>query len=53
MRSTCGKLLNLRPAPEFEQWLSRKHIIDGADGRRRLIPIPEHHRMLAPPPTPP
>jgi ethanolamine ammonia-lyase large subunit len=37
------QLLGLRPAPEFEQWLGRMRVV-GAD--RRLIPVPEHHRLL-------
>jgi ethanolamine ammonia-lyase large subunit len=53
------QLLGLRPAPEFEAWLERMGV-EGSD--RRLIPIPESHRMLeasapptpaAPPPPPP
>ena len=40
------QLLGLKPAPEFEQWLQRMHVT-GPD--RRLIPIPEHHRLLTSP----
>jgi ethanolamine ammonia-lyase large subunit len=41
------QLLGLRPAPEFEQWLGRMGVVDA---RRKLLPIAEHHRLLASPP---
>lgn len=37
------QLLNLRPAPEFEQWLQQMNIA-GNDGR--LLPIGERHRLF-------
>jgi ethanolamine ammonia-lyase large subunit len=37
------QLLNLRPAPEFEQWLQQMNIA-GDDGR--LLPIGERHRLF-------
>jgi ethanolamine ammonia-lyase large subunit len=40
------QLLGLKPAPEFEQWLQRMRVV-GPD--RRLIPIPNSHRMLTSP----
>jgi ethanolamine ammonia-lyase large subunit len=38
--------LGLRPAPEFEAWLQRAGIMDS---QNRLIPIPQHHRLLEAP----
>jgi len=38
------QVLGLRPAPEFEAWLERAGILDGAG---RLLPLPRGHRLLA------
>jgi ethanolamine ammonia-lyase large subunit len=37
------QVLKLRPAPEFEQWLMRMKIIDGA---ARLLPISRENKLL-------
>jgi ethanolamine ammonia-lyase large subunit len=37
------QLLKLEPAPEFSEWLKRMRVVDG---ERRLIPIPQTHRLL-------
>ncbi|MGA2232462.1 MAG: ethanolamine ammonia-lyase subunit EutB [Tepidisphaeraceae bacterium] len=37
------QVLKLRPAPEFEEWLMRMKIIDGAS---RLLPISRENRLL-------
>jgi ethanolamine ammonia-lyase large subunit len=36
-------ILGLRPAPEFEQWLMRMKVMDGA---ARLLPISEGNKLL-------
>ena len=42
------QLFGLRPAPEFEKWLSDMRISDDT----RLLPIQAHHRLLADPKSP-
>jgi ethanolamine ammonia-lyase large subunit len=37
------QLLDLKPAPEFEQWLERMKISDSSG---RLLPVSEHNRLL-------
>ena len=39
------QLLNLAPAPEFEQWLKEIGLMDSEDGR--LIPAPANHPLLS------
>jgi ethanolamine ammonia-lyase large subunit len=39
------KVLGLRPAPEFEQWLSRQGITDDMGN---LLPVPPSHQLLQP-----
>jgi len=41
--SYLREVLKLRPAPEFEEWLERMKIIDGAS---RLLPISRENRLL-------
>ena len=38
------QVLNLRPAPEFEAWLTRMGVTDRHD---RLLPVGDRHRLLA------
>ena len=40
------QVMNLRPAPEFEAWLTRMGVTDRHD---RLLPIGDRHRLLAGP----
>jgi ethanolamine ammonia-lyase large subunit len=37
------KVLGLKPAPEFEQWLQRQGIMDISGS---LLPVGETHRLL-------
>ena len=36
------QVLNLRPAPEFEEWLEKMHITENS----RLLPVGENQRLL-------
>ena len=42
------QVLGLRPAPEFEAWLGRMQVMGDVEGRPRLLPVAERHRLLAP-----
>ena len=39
--------LGLHAAPEFEAWLSDMQVMKEIDGRPRLLPVPNRHRLLA------
>jgi ethanolamine ammonia-lyase large subunit len=41
--SYVREILHLRPAPEFEEWLQRMKVMDGAS---RLLPISRENRLL-------
>ena len=38
------QVLGLRPAPEFEAWLEKMHIVSAG---RRLLPVPPQHSLLS------
>jgi ethanolamine ammonia-lyase large subunit len=41
------QVLGLRPAPEFEAWLEKMQLMAEVNGRPRLLPVAERHRLLA------
>jgi ethanolamine ammonia-lyase large subunit len=38
------KVLGLRPAPEFEQWLMKQGIVDEKGG---LLPVNSSHKLIS------
>jgi ethanolamine ammonia-lyase large subunit len=40
------QVLGLRPAPEFEEWLHRMSLLTNADGRPRLLAVPNQHWLI-------